>query len=99
MNATKHVVSSPVTFSDAGSTPAASTIPLSNFVVDLSDTKPKSANSLIEDNSEKISESNSEFLKSDLRATDNFPQLSSRRSITRIPGLRIYDGTVNNSEF
>jgi len=26
MNATKHVVSSPVTFSDAGSTPAASTI-------------------------------------------------------------------------
>jgi hypothetical protein len=47
------------------------------------------------DNSENISESNSEFLKSDLRATDNFPQLSSGQSIIRIAGLRISDGTVN----
>jgi hypothetical protein len=50
------------------------------------------------DNSENISEFNSEFLKSDLRATDNFPQLSSWQSITRIAGLRVSDGTMNNSE-
>jgi len=50
------------------------------------------------DNSENISEFNSEFLKSDLRATDNFPQLSFRQSITRIAEFCASDGTVNNSE-